>query len=1240
MNALNPLTLPLTGRQLIEASAGTGKTWTLAALYLRLVLGHGRQGAQGQAQPGLLPPQILVMTFTEAATAELRERIRLRLRDAAVLFDCSAQQRALPEGFAADRFLTHLRDSFDEALWPRCALQLSAAAEWMDDAAIYTIHAWSRRMLSQHALDSRHLFEQTRLDNAQALQRQLVQDYWRTWFYPQAAEVLQHAQSSIGRSPDDLLSKLQLLWREQDRTPRARQDPAFTPSQAMNAHMLWLAQCHAAAQAARQAWTPEVLQALQAQRLAGASEKNYANWLQGLQAWAEQSAPLKSETLARFTLTALQNKGWPEPERFAFFAALGVYLACEAQAPDTGARITEHAAHTVGLAYQAAKTQRAAFDFSDLLQNLYRAVMSEDGRLAAAIRTQYPVALVDEFQDTDPWQYGSLNRIYESTAVTCENAWVMIGDPKQAIYSFRGADLSTYLQARSQALAHNPDALHTLSGNRRSSAGLVRAINHVFTQIDAPFSPEHASGGASPDDIAFVKVTPEGDVAALPQGNGGLQPGLTVWQMQGDDPVVKAPDHLQHMAAVFADQMVWVLNQGLATPGDMAVLVRHQAQADAVRAALRQRGVASVYLSDHASVYQSHEALDLWRLLRAVASPRQTTWVRAALGSPLWALSLDEVLAITQDETAWEALLDQFHHWQQVWQQHGLLPMLHQWLHTDTRAQRLLRGPDGERRLSNLLHLGELLQHAAQSLQGEHALVRFLGQQIQQPSDSSDTHAMRLETDAQCVQVITYHKSKGLQYPLVFVPFGGSFAVEKNAATPSHADPEDTDSPHEAPSSTDEDMRLLYVALTRAQRALWLGVAETARDLTGDATKGTQKRSALSRLLQRRKRGDLRDQLDTLWASCNDITVAPLPALQQLTYQPPAQTMQHQAARTPQRQYHSLWWTASFSTLTRGLSSDSLRDEAVADAITDAETLDDDFGLSDMPTPAVQPSGASGAADSAALNTSGGTPKDASGHTPVSRWQSFPAGASYGTLLHDLLEWQSLHQWPAAREEAPAWAHAEWHSLLQRKARWLQLDDAAQALLPPWITALLNTPLPLPGLGADLVLSQLPREALWAEMEFSFEAHGVSAATLDQLIGEHLLPGAPRPALQARVLQGMLTGFMDLVMAHDGRYWVVDYKSNKLADYGRASLQDAVLHKRYDVQYVLYTLALHRLLKVRLADYDYDLHMGGAVYLFLRGIEQPGAGVHVQRPPRALVEALDAAFAGEPEPASMPRPRE
>jgi exodeoxyribonuclease V beta subunit len=173
-----------------------------------------------------------------------------------------------------------------------------------------------------------------------------------------------------------------------------------------------------------------------------------------------------------------------------------------------------------------------------------------------------------------------------------------------------------------------------------------------------------------------------------------------------------------------------------------------------------------------------------------------------------------------------------------------------------------------------------------------------------------------------------------------------------------------------------------------------------------------------------------------------------------------------------------------------------------------------------------------------------------------------------------------------------------------------------------------QTPLPLQELNAaPLTLRDLSTEHMWPEMEFNLEVNHVSATALDQLIQRHVFEGSPRPALQARVMQGMLTGSMDLVLQHDGRYWVADYKSNKLPSYDPLTLQDAVLHKRYEVQYVLYTLALHRLLKVRLPGYDYAQHMGGAVYLFLRGIHAEGAGVHVCRPPQALIEALDDLFA-------------
>jgi exodeoxyribonuclease V beta subunit len=305
---LDALTLPLQGRQVIEASAGTGKTWTLAALYVRLVLGHQRENA-------LLPPQILVMTFTDAATAELRDRIRIRLSQAAAYFDASAQNRKPPQGLKPDPFLVSLRDSFDPSLWPRCALQLNCAAEWMDDAAIYTIHGWSRRMLSQHALDSRNLFEQTHLDNAEDLQRTLVQDYWREWFYPLSADTLQHITPLIGHAPDDLLATVQSIWRDQERTPKTIEAPDTTPTQLVAAHLAWQTEVEAKATHARTLWSDSVWQALEAAIASkaikgrGITAPNLTRWSNALKEWAEQSTPIKTDWLNRFATSELTDKG-------------------------------------------------------------------------------------------------------------------------------------------------------------------------------------------------------------------------------------------------------------------------------------------------------------------------------------------------------------------------------------------------------------------------------------------------------------------------------------------------------------------------------------------------------------------------------------------------------------------------------------------------------------------------------------------------------------------------------------------------------------------------------------------------------------------------------------------------------------------------------------------------------------------------------------------------------------------
>lgn len=1166
VQTLDVLTLPLTGRQVIEASAGTGKTWTLAALYLRLVLGAGR------AEP-LLPPQILVMTFTEAATAELRKRIRERLAEACAFF--REQAAAQP-----DPFLRQLRASFAPADWPVCAHRLDLAAQWMDDAAIFTIHGWSHRMLREHAFESRSLFEQSAVDDGAALLRAVAQDYWRQWFYPLSADTAAVVERVV-TDPAALLDKTQERRHAAERAPLPDDAEPPLPAAVLEQARQWRHTLDDLQAKARAAWTPHwrdtIEQAARSKVLKGHPANHLPGRMEKMAQWS-QGADIDPGVLQRFTAAALgaQWTGSPDLSPLWPLDELHQHLTLE---PDVATPLLDHAAWALRHGYTARKAQLAQFDFNDLLQRLYHAVRAPDGALALAIRRQYPVALVDEFQDTDPWQYGALECIYPPEAEAASHtALVMIGDPKQAIYSFRGADLATYLRARNAA-----QGIHTLDGNHRSTPALVGALNHIFASAERPFG-----------DIDYPLVQARRtDVAPLRSTDGQPLPAVTVWHTPWANPLNAATGD-QMLAEAFASQMVALLGQGVAQPWEMAVLVRSGNEATRIRTALAERGVKSVYLSERNSVFATAEAQDLWRLLRAVLEPRRGDLLRAALACRIWGWPLEEVAALQADEARWEGWLEQFLSWQAVWRGQGVLPMLHRWLHDAHIATRLLQQDPvaGERRLTNLLQLGEWLQSAAAALHGEAALLRHLEDHLRQPSLAGDAAQLRLESDDELVKVVTMHKSKGLQYPLVFLPFVSGFRAQDGGEAEEGEEP-----------AVAEDVRLLYVALTRAERGLWLGVVPRAREFSDKAPQG---RSALSRLLGRRSADDLPDCL-ARWAAHPDIQVDPLPSPSFNRYARPGADLQIHLACVPHRRLQSLWWTASFSTLTRPVAGQtqqgSWAEERWLDAQCDQAPVTDAAVMSPVTPPA--------SAEDTLYN-------------------AFPAGSRYGTLLHDLLEWQAREGWPLAHQgmssgETPA--QAAWHSFLSARCDTLGLAPEARDQLEPWLQRLLTQP--LPGLPGTPALADLAPAQLWPEMAFTLPAQATPVGWIDQQIQRAVWPGQTRLPLAPRSLNGMLTGFMDLVFEHEGRYHVLDHKSNKLARYAEPDLIAAMLEHRYDVQLTLYLLALHRLLRVRLPGYDYDRHVGGAVYLFLRGVAAPGAGAVVLRPPRELIDTLDARLRGE-----------
>ncbi|MDR3445823.1 MULTISPECIES: exodeoxyribonuclease V subunit beta [unclassified Dyella] len=1207
---LQPLQLPLQGIQLIEASAGTGKTWTIAALYLRLVLGHGTH--QGKA---LLPSQILVLTFTKAATAELRERIRERLGEAADAF------RGRRE---ADEFLRSLIDVYpDDDSRARAARQLDLAAQWMDESAIHTIHAWCQRMLSQHAFDSGHPFVQDTDTDESALLADVVRDYWRCHFFPldrDGAALI----SRWWKTPADLQSDLQPLLRQPPESLRLDGRPLPDAERTLDEFRERVGASAIAEAQARQRWLDDVdaIEALFAQALAAGAlngnkmrKEKVIDELALLRAWASDGADA-SIALPRYTRTALaaaKNKS-AEALQHPAFDAIETCVEAHGLVAPWRAPVLAHATRWVAAKLEETKQRRSQLGFDDMLKRLDSALYGHTGkRLADTIATQYPMALIDEFQDTDPLQWRIFHRIYAHRDM---NGLLLIGDPKQAIYGFRGADIHTYLRARTSAR----QPMWTLGTNYRSTVPLVDAVNRVFA-----FADTHENGafdfGRGKDALPFFPVAARGRSDELVLDDQPLPP-MQLAVQPGDDAIsgTAYTDLMAKHAAAYLVDLLTAAQEGRCgfrredgtlrplQPGDIAILVRRGSEAAKVREEMQRRGLKSVYLSDRDSVYASPEATDLLRWLRACAEPGSDRTMRAALATPTLGQSDAELDRLNLDEHHWEACGDRFRLLHATWQRHGVLAMLHDLLHAFDLPGRLLSHLDGERALTNLLHLAELLQHAASTLDGEHALIRYLAAQIATASDphsdTADEQIVRLESEAALIKVVTIHKSKGLEYPLVLLPFVCSARELKadDSFTWHDDDGElrmDLRADDAALARADrerlqEDLRLLYVALTRAQYACWLGVACTR---AGQGKASTLHKSAFGHVLSGGSKiepAELLPRLDALRGDGSDMTICLLdtPATQPVPASPseikPLWDARNYEGPTTER-----WRVSSYSGLKYA--------EVEHIHIPAPETAAQDTLIEASAEQPVLPNAVA---------------------APAQGIHAFHAGAEAGTFLHDLLEW-SADEGFAQTADDPSALENEIARRCQRRG-W----QSHIAMLTAWMAELLRTPLALPD-GTRASLAQM--DSHYAELEFWFEAMHVDTLALDRLVTTHTLDARPRLPLLAERINGLLKGFIDLVVEQQGRYYVIDYKSNKLGNdataYTTEAMRDSILRERYDLQYALYTLALHRQLRARLPGYDYERHMGGVAYLYLRGVDEAGHGVHIERLPKALIEAMDHLFA-------------
>ena len=1155
LQPLDLYTLPLTGVQLVEASAGTGKTWTIAGLYVRLLL---------ETEEAI--NHLLVVTFTKAATAELRDRLRRRLVEV---------ESALLQGESADPFCQWALARFTGDARLAAITKLGDSIRRFDEAAIFTIHGFCQRVLNEAQLPAL-LGEPDIVPDEREWLPGLLQEAWiRHCDDPLLAELLRLGTVTpevIQRDIEVLLLKpyLHLGNRKQAGDLRALREGKDA--------------LRAALQQDHEGIVRDVLEADGLSR-ADRSYKSLEDFVGQLEVWLLAEAGL-DKVVRRLTPVEfdkhMKKKGraplhrfWGELQQWFEDADLLVAQFRAAVIADVRAGLVSH------------KRANGLLSYQDLLGLLAEAV--KDEAIAASIRQNYRVALIDEFQDTDPLQFRIFDRLYREGQLPL----YLVGDPKQAIYSFRGADIFTYLRARQHA-----DGRYTLGTNRRSVPALVAAVTGLFSCHANPFllsDLRYADVDSLEPSTALAPVQPPFHCSLLPATAGKAMTKEAAHRFSVATTVTEIVRLLQGAAA----GEVAIGDKPL-RPGDIAVLVPRHRDGRAIVDALAAAGVASVIRSQD-SVFASDEAREVLSLLEAIAAPGREGLVKAAFLGTLMGGSVEALHAGQEDDVRWSRLIEQLLEVRELWFSHGFMPMWERMLDAFAVYERALAGNRGERRLTNLRHLATLMQQQADSDPVPERQLAWLREQVREEETTEDTQ-LRLESDAERVQVLTIHVSKGLEYPVVFCPFlwdgalmrkddvhraeyrsGGESLLDIGSEKFAHA------TTRMATERLAERLRVLYVALTRAKYRCygvwgWVKESETAPFtwlLLGGNTEGDPDADVLARDLDRFTHDDYAGALARVAARVPDgiawglipeeVAPASLPAQPAPVSEPVLPAFTRSLLRR--------WRVSSFTGLSER-SHDVSRKGESPDHDVDAPTAV-------APEPVLEPQGI----------------------------HAFPRGATAGVFWHAVLE--DCVADPAADHATVITERLQQHGL---PLDWLPLVEAS-------LGQMLGTPLDDEGarLGA--------LESARAEMEFMYPVHKLSPA---QFLSLPDVPARYREALFALdfpSLQGYLKGFIDLIYRHQGRYYVLDYKTNWLgpddAAYTPERMEEAMAGAHYYLQYWLYVLALHRHLKVVKHDYDYDRDVGGVRYLFLRGIAASTRGVYARKPSRALIEALDALMRGE-----------
>lgn len=1156
------------GVNMIEASAGTGKTFTIAMLVLRLV-----------AEYGLKIDEILLVTFTRAATQELGNRIRTRLLDA----------RDFLDGTRGGEDETLQRWSEKLAEKQTVQQRIADALLDIDRASIFTIHGFCQRMLQDLVMESGEVFDLELLADGDEIRRRIADDFWRKKIYP-----LSRRQSGMilaqFASPEKLYASVAPVPLRFHRLEPEFGDLAesqFSFERSFEALASWW-------RINAQALYTGLESLVQAGKMKKGFTEDYDRWYQNVTEYL-----LGSGTVFPAQLQWLQQQGLTEQINGSKVrgGAAQQELIESLFLPDSEAcsfvedcrrlmlHIRVELLKTLSVESQRWLRRQSAITYDELILRLHQAVTSGDGSMARNLRQRFAAVLIDEFQDTDALQWQIFGSVFGHGSYC-----YLIGDPKQAIYRFRGADIHSYFKARKAA-----DSLYTLGNNFRSHPGVVGGINALFQARPKPFAFEE-------DILAFQPVRPAKtaeDGMLLDQDHDQGSANMVYCQLPrcGDSQNGRWSSSVAAAAVMrlTTEEIVRLLNDPAEVwrkkkklplqPNDIAILVRTNRQAEEYQQSLVEAGVPAV-VSSRLSVYLTEECRHLLLLLEAMARPEELDVLKQALTLPWFGLTGDELYRIYSDEAEMSAWHERFQNYAGTWRERGVLAMLSHLIDGESIYAGIAARGRGERIIANMEHLLELLQQAeSDNGYGPLQLIQWLQRRLEKGEKEEE---LRLESDDEAVRIVTMHGAKGLEFPVVFCPLLWYRQMRLETERLRVASQEDGGMVIDLGSEEferrrqqalidemAEELRLAYVALTRSQLRCYVVWCDVAGRRGGSADSFD---SSLGYLLfpegptsfagQQQRLQELACGTEVVHRLCADSgAVTPYRGV---VVGDPCIYRLRESRRLPLKAASQM---TSYSALVAGDIHSSTVTERKPFSSADAETTD---------------------------------------------FAELPSGASFGSAVHDMLEEISFAELLRPHQH---------RSMLHATCNAYGLEPD-MTLLESMLQTVVSAPIGR-CVKARFTLADLDEKRCIKEMGFYFHLAGGETGNLNAILAgeESVCPIAERE------LAGFLTGFVDLVFEYEGVYYIADYKTNNLGpylgDYRGTSLVEAMAQHNYGLQLWLYALVLHRHLANFLPGYDHGRHFGGIFYLFVRGMGKGPAGIYYRKPDLDTLERLGRCFGGK-----------